>query len=155
MSGNQRRIATIGFAEKSAERFVSLLRDAGVVTVVDTRRWPDAPDAGYARQRDLPFLLSSAANIGYEHRPEVAPPSNLLDRYTRDEDWAGYVRDFEELVLASPDAKRAMTGLLARSDNEMMALLCLEPTPQRCHRRLVAERMQEFDASLELIHLGV
>jgi len=46
-----------------------------------------------------------------------------------------------------------MTELLARSGNEMMALLCLEPTPQRCHRRLIAERMQEFDASLELIHL--
>ena len=97
--------------------------------------------------------MRSAADIGYEHRPELAPPASLLDRYGRDKDWPAYVRDFEELVLASADAKRSMTELLARSGTEMLALLCLEQTPQQCHRRLVAERMQDLDPSLELIHL--
>jgi uncharacterized protein (DUF488 family) len=148
-----RRIATVGFGQKGAERFVRLLRDAGVATVVDTRRWPDSPDSGYARQRDLPFLLRSAADIGYEHRLELAPPASLLDRYGRDKDWPAYVCDFEGLVLASDDAKRSMTDLLARSGTEMLALLCVEKTPQQCHRRLVAERMQDLDPTLQLIHL--
>src|SRR6188508_2679495 len=96
-------IATIGFGKKGAERFVSLLRDAGVHTVVDTRRRPDSPLSGYARQRDLPFLLHVAGNIGYEHRPELSPPNELLDRYREDKDWDAYVSDFEA-VLSSREA---------------------------------------------------
>jgi uncharacterized protein (DUF488 family) len=149
-----RRIATIGFGNKDAECFIALLRDASVATIIDTRRLPDAPSSGYARQRDLPYLLRSAADIGYEHRPEIAPPVALLDRYGRDRDWPAYTRDFKRLVLDSPAANQTMLDLLARSANEMMALMCLEPTPRQCHRRLVADRMYELDASLEIIHLA-
>jgi uncharacterized protein (DUF488 family) len=146
-------IATIGFGKKGAERFVELLQGAEVQTVVDTRRRPDSPLAGYARQRDLPFVLTHAAAIGYEHRPELAPPDELLERYRKDKDWEAYVRDFERLVLATTQARDAMAELLKRSAGEVVALLCSEPTPERCHRRLVVERMQEMEPSLRVIHL--
>jgi uncharacterized protein (DUF488 family) len=145
-----REIATIGFGKKGAERFVELLRAASVETVIDTRRRPDSPLAGYARQRDLPFLLDRAAKIRYEHRPELAPPDALLDRYREDKDWEAYVRDFEE-ILSSNDAVSTMQSLLDRSDR--VALLCSEPTPDKCHRRLVAERMQQMDPDVQINHL--
>jgi uncharacterized protein (DUF488 family) len=145
-------LATIGFGKKGAERFIELLRSGQVTTVVDTRRRPDSPLSGYARQRDLPFLLRSAAAMGYEHRPELAPPNELLDRYRKDKDWAAYVCDFEH-VLESPEARRAMEELIERSASETVALLCSEPTPEKCHRRLVAERMQTIDPSLDVRHL--
>jgi uncharacterized protein (DUF488 family) len=145
-------IATIGFGKKGAERFVCLLAEASVTTVIDTRRRPDSPLSGYARQRDLPFILR-VANIGYEHRPELAPPNELLDRYRSDKDWAAYERDFDSLVLSTVPARDAMADLLQRSQTEIVALLCSEPTPDRCHRRLVAERMQQIDPSLTVHHL--
>lgn len=148
-----RRVTTIGFGKKGAERFLQLIRDAGVRTVIDTRRRPDSPLAGYARQRDLPYLLASIDGIRYEHRPELAPPDDLLDRYRSDKDWSAYVRDFEERVLATPEANLAMQELLRRSESELVALLCSEPTPDKCHRRLVAERMKEIDPSLQVMHL--
>jgi uncharacterized protein (DUF488 family) len=143
-------IATIGFGKKSAERFVSLLRDAGVQTVVDTRRRPDSPLSGYARQRDLPFILETAAGIGYEHRPELAPSDELLDRYRKDKDWKAYVADFEA-VLSSRAAIESMNDLLNRADH--VALLCSEPTPEKCHRRLVAERVKEMRPDVVITHL--
>jgi uncharacterized protein (DUF488 family) len=145
-------IATIGFGKKGAERFVQLLHDASVSTVIDTRRRPDSPLSGYARQRDLPFILHTA-DIGYEYRPELAPPNDLLDRYRNDKDWAAYERDFDELVLKTPDAHRAMSELLERSRSEVVALLCSEPTPDRCHRRLVAEHMKQIEPLLQVLHL--
>ena len=144
-----RQIATIGFGKKGAARFVELLETAGVKTVVDTRRRPDSPLSGYARQRDLPFILLTAG-IGYEHRPELAPPNELLDRYRTDKDWDAYVTDFEE-VLTSSDANQTMRLLLRRE--EKLALLCSEPTPEKCHRRLVAERMRQMDPGLQIEHL--
>lgn len=145
-------IATIGFGKKGAERFVGLLQRAEVSTLIDTRRRPDSPLSGYARQRDLPFILS-AAGIAYEHRPELAPPAALLDRYRSDKDWAAYARDFDRLVLHAAEGRAAMDELLRRGQSHVLALLCSEPTPERCHRRLVAERMQEMDPSLEVVHL--
>ena len=147
------KVATIGFGKKGAERFVQLLESASVQTVIDTRRRPDSPLSGYARKRDLPFLLESAAGIRYEHHPELAPPDDLLDRYRADKDWEAYERDFDQLVLASPSAQGAIGELLDRTHNEVVALLCSEPTPDRCHRRLVAERMQSIERTLEVVHL--
>jgi uncharacterized protein (DUF488 family) len=145
-------VATIGFGKKGAERFVELLKGASVKTVIDTRRRPDSPLSGYARRRDLPYILRGAG-IGYEYRPELAPPDALLDRYRSDKDWAAYERDFDELVLQTPAAAEAMSDLIERSKNETVALLCSEPTPDRCHRRLVAEQMMKIDPSLTVIHL--
>ena len=143
-------IATIGFGKKGAARFIELLRSGEVETVVDTRRRPDSPLSGYARQRDLPYLLHHIAGIGYEHRPELAPPNELLDRYRQDKNWEAYVRDFED-VLSSADARESMNELLSRPDR--VALLCSEPEPSKCHRRLVAERMQELQPELVINHL--
>src|SRR5438309_10115 len=124
-------VATIGFGKKSARRFVELLQDAGVAVVVDIRRRPDSPLSGYARQRDLPFILGTAG-IGYEYRPELAPPDDLLKRYRDDKDWPSYVSDFEQRVLATPEALDAMEKLHDRP--ELVALLCSEPTAENCHR---------------------
>ncbi len=148
-------IATIGFGKKGVEPFVQLLEGASVSTVIDTRRRPDSPLSGYARQLNLPFILRRASSIGYEHRPELAPPNELLDRYRSDKDWDAYERDFDELVLKTPAAERVMASLLERSrtQNEVVALLCSEPTPECCHRRLVAERMRQMEPSLQILHL--
>jgi uncharacterized protein (DUF488 family) len=143
-------VATIGFAGKGAERFVQLLTEAGVETVVDTRRRPDSPLAAYARQRDLPYFLSALVGIRYEHRPELAPSNELLDRYRKDKDWDAYVRDFED-VLRSDEGVSAMRELLTREDR--VVLLCSEATPEKCHRRLVAERMKEMSPDLVITHL--
>ncbi len=143
-------VATIGFAKKGLERFVELLVLAGVETIIDIRRRPDSPLAGYARKRDLPFVLDRVAGIGYEHRPELAPPDELLDRFRKDKDWGAYVRDFEN-VLTSAAAMRTMSQLLGRSDR--VALLCSEHMPEKCHRRLVVERMRGLEPRLNIDHL--
>jgi uncharacterized protein (DUF488 family) len=142
-------IATIGFGKKSAERFVDLLRDAGVAVVVDTRRRPDSPLSGYARKRDLPFILQTAG-IRYEYRPELAPPDDLLLRYRDDKDWMSYASDFEHRVLTTDPALEAMEQIYRRPEH--VALLCSEPTPEKCHRRLVAERMRDL-WRVEIRHL--
>jgi uncharacterized protein (DUF488 family) len=143
-------VATIGFGKKSAEQFVTLLTGADIATVVDIRRRPDSPLSGFARKRDLPFLLDAVAGIAYEHRLELAPPEELTLRYRADKDWPAYVTDFTALVLDAAEGEKAIGELLARGG--AFALLCSEPTPERCHRRLVAERIATRSA-VEILHL--
>lgn len=143
-------IYTIGFTQKRAEAFFELLRRNGVKRLVDIRLRPGGQLAGFAKQEDLPYFLSNLANgCQYVHLPELAPSGEILDGYRADKDWGKYAERFEQLM-----EERGIPGRLNRSDfEEKSCLLCSEPTPDHCHRRLVAERLAFHWKNVEIIHL--
>lgn len=140
---------TIGFTKKPLEEFAALLREADVDAVIDTRLRPKSQLAGYANQRDLPFILD-LLGISYEHRPELAPTKELLDSYRGGGTWEEYVAVFRPLI---EEREIVATGheLLARY--RAPCLLCSEHTADHCHRRLVAEYWAEEIPDLEIVHL--
>ena len=103
-------MCTIGFTGKSAEEFFALLRDAKVQSVIDVRQNRTGQLSAFAKHPDLEFFLRQIGNIGYRHEPLLAPTPELRKSYQEDKDWPANV-----------------------------ALLCTEPGPEKCHRRLVAE----------------
>jgi uncharacterized protein (DUF488 family) len=58
------QLYTIGFTQKSAEHFFTLLRTNQVQVLVDTRLKPDSQLSGFAKGRDLPYFLSRDAADG-------------------------------------------------------------------------------------------
>jgi uncharacterized protein (DUF488 family) len=143
-------IYTIGYTKKSLEQFVRLLQEAGVDAVIDVRLRNTSQLAGFAKRDDLAFLLHGCFDIEYEHRPDLAPTPGILDEYKVDGDWGTYEGTFLRL-LAERDAEAAGREILARFSRP--CLLCSEPTPDRCHRRLVAEWWAEHLPDVEVIHL--
>jgi uncharacterized protein (DUF488 family) len=145
------KLYTIGFTQKRAETFFNLLRDHGVQRLVDIRLNPSGQLSGFAKQEDLPYFLSRlAGGCQYVYMPELAPTKEILTDYRAGKDWPGY----EARFLALMD-ERGIPQTLDRSGFEqyISCLLCSEPTPERCHRRLVAERLAEHWTGLEVIHL--
>jgi uncharacterized protein (DUF488 family) len=144
------RILTIGFTQKSAERFFGLLGSNDVQVVVDIRLHPDGQLAGFAKRADLPFFLRQLAGCEYRHEPLLAPSEEILKEYRNDRDWGRYVRRFEALM-----DERHVPDALDRSLFEWSdcCLLCSEATPEQCHRRLVAERMVRDWPDVEVVHL--
>jgi uncharacterized protein (DUF488 family) len=143
-------IYTIGTTQKPLERFIRLLQKAGVDAVIDVRLRNTSQLAGFAKRDDLAFLLRQGFNIEYEHHPELAPTPEILDAYKAEGDWPAYEREFLPL-LAERDAGTIGQELLARYRSP--CLLCAEPTPDRCHRRLVAEWWAEHIHDVEVVHL--
>lgn len=141
---------TIGFAGKSLEQFLTLLRDAGITRLLDIRLRPDGHLSAYARQRDLRYILEQYERIAYEHRPELAPTPDILDGYRADKDWARYEQRFSAL-LTERDWEGALDATLASGAS--VALLCSEAGPERCHRRLVAEAYAGTRPGVEARHL--
>ncbi|CAA9567553.1 MAG: hypothetical protein AVDCRST_MAG59-3180 [uncultured Thermomicrobiales bacterium] len=143
------RLYTIGFTQKPAERFFGLLAEAGVGRLVDTRLRPGGQLAGFANGRDLPWLLDRLVGCGYVHLPILAPTAEILDGYRADGHWARYVERFEALLdeRGIPDALDQ--AAFAATAN---CLLCSEATPERCHRRLVAERLAR-EWGVAVVHL--
>jgi uncharacterized protein (DUF488 family) len=145
------RLYTIGFTQKRAETFFELLRQNGVQRLVDVRLKPGGQLSGFAKQDDLPYFLSKlVTGCQYVHMPELAPTKEILDDYRSDSDWPRYVTRFEALM-----DERGVPETLNRSEFEMLisCLLCSEPTPEQCHRRLVAERLAANWSNIEVIHL--
>jgi len=145
------KIYTIGFTQKSAEQFFERLRQNGVRRVVDIRLRPSGQLAGFARKEDLPYFLRSLAdNCEYLHLAELAPTKEILDGYRGGGAWEDYEQQFQALM-----DERGIPDALDRESFERLpsCLLCSEATPEQCHRRLVAERLQEFWPGVEVIHL--
>ena len=134
------RIATIGFTQKGAERFFTLIRDARVWRVVDVRLRPDSQLSGFAKGHDLAYFLDRLAGAEYRHEPLLAPTPDILTAYKNKKamDWVDYERRFLALL-----AERRIERRLRPEDYEDACLLCSEHLPHHCHRRLVVEYLQQ------------
>lgn len=145
------KLYTIGFTQKRAEVFFELLRRNGVRRLVDIRLRPGGQLAGFAKQDDLPYFLSQLADgCQYVHLLELAPADEILNDYRSDKDWGKYTERFENLM-----DERGIPDTLNQGDFETYpsCLLCSEPTPEHCHRRLVADRLASRWKDVEIIHL--
>ncbi len=144
------RLHTIGFTKKPAEIFFRLLEEHQIDVIVDVRLNVDGQLAGFAKRNDLSFFLSKLSNCAYVHYPELAPTPEILGDYRRDHDWIRYVERFEAL-MDERDVPQTLNQSLF--EQNACCLLCSEPTPEKCHRRLVAERLAAVWNDIEVIHL--
>lgn len=140
---------TIGFTRKGAERFFRLLEEAEVRLVLDIRARPDPQLAGFARGRDLAWLLRRLSGIDYLPVPALAPGRALLDAHRRGAlDWPAYAQRYVD-ELEPAEVHRQLNAV----DLQGACLLCAEADPTHCHRRLAAEWLQRGDPALHVVHL--
>lgn len=143
------RLFTIGFGRKSAEKFFSLLEKAQVREVLDIRLHNTSQLAGFAKRDDLRYFLKRIANIGYTHLPLLAPTEALLKGWQHKQlDWSDYKDTFQQIL-----SERAVLRQLQSADLDRACLLCSEPDPEHCHRRLVAEHLQTAWKQVKVHHL--
>jgi uncharacterized protein (DUF488 family) len=146
-------LCTIGFAGKTAEEFFALLQRAGVERVIDTRQNRGGQLSGYAKHPDLAYFLEKVAHIGYTHEPQLAPAPELLKAYRASKEWPAY----EAAFLALMQQRGIPQSLDTSSWPAKIALLCSEPGPEKCHRRLVADLLSTHwkaqGHSVEIRHL--
>jgi uncharacterized protein (DUF488 family) len=142
-------INTIGFTKKTAEQFFELVRGSGAKRVVDVRLNNVSQLAGFAKKKDLQFFLKEILDVDYVHLPELAPTQDILDAYKKHKgDWGVYEPAFLELMRKREIEKRIDPEIIAGG-----CLLCSEDKPHHCHRRLVAEYLEEKWGDVKIEHL--
>lgn len=140
---------TIGFAKKNAREFFTILKEARVSTVIDIRLNNVSQLAGFTKKQDIQYFLQEIAGVEYVHKPELAPTKEILDAYKKKEiDWSDYERQFRRLLT-----ERKIEDIVTQKLTHKACLLCSEPTPEKCHRRLVAEYLREHWKNVEVVHL--
>ncbi len=142
-------IFTIGFTKKSAEEFFETLKKNKVKKVIDIRLNNKSQLAGFAKGRDLKYLLKEIADIEYLYKPEYAPSKELLKGYRNKEiSWEEYEKIYIEIL----NSRKIMDDIEWEKIEEV-CFLCSEKLPNKCHRRLIAEYLKKFNNDIKINHL--
>jgi uncharacterized protein (DUF488 family) len=142
-------VYTIGFTKTNAKIFFTKLRAAGVTKLIDIRLNNVSQLAGFAKRDDLIFFLKELCNCDYKHMSDFAPTKEILDSYKKKQiDWNEYVRRFTKLIK-----ERKIETKISAEELNNSCFLCSEPTPERCHRRLVSEYLKQHFGNIEIKHL--
>ena len=144
------RVFTMGFTKKNAELFFKKIEDNKIQILIDVRLNNHSQLAGFTKEKDLTYFLKKICFCEYIHMVEYAPTKEILDDYKKGKiDWAGYKESFLQL-----SGRRHIEETFVKnfSKYDRVLLLCSEPTPENCHRRLVAEYLKD-KTGCELIHL--
>jgi uncharacterized protein (DUF488 family) len=141
---------TIGFTKKNAQQFFETLIEAGVKYVIDTRLNNMSQLSGFAKQKDLKYFLSKLGGIEYIHLLDLAPTKDILDDYKKKRiSWEVYESKFNALIADRKIERKVSPDLLDDG-----CLLCSEAKPHHCHRRLVAEYLQQkLNTVIKVHHL--
>jgi len=144
------RIYTIGFSKKTAPQFFGALRNAGIERCLDVRISNTSQLAGFTKQSDLPFFLQELCGAEYVAEPLLAPTLDLMRSFRQGRTgWEEYARGYRRLITA-----RRIEDRLDRHVFDIpTVLLCVEATPEHCHRLLVVEYLQEKWGDLSVKHL--
>lgn len=141
---------TIGFTKKSAEQFFTLLKDNRVKSLIDVRVSNVSQLAGFAKGKDLEFFVKAICHVLYKHITDFAPTKDLLDKWHKQEvTWTEYEHIYSDLLK-----ERDIIRKYGVKQFDGACFLCSEETPEQCHRRLLAEYLQQKSLEkVRIIHL--
>ena len=106
--------------------------------------------AAFAKRDDLQFFLRELCQAEYRHEPVLTPTKEILDAYKKKRiSWEEYETRFVDLLI-----ERSAEKVVDRRLFDVPAvLLCSEPSPKRCHRRLAAEYLAGKWGDVKIVHL--
>jgi uncharacterized protein (DUF488 family) len=146
---SDRVIYTIGHSTRSLEEFLALLSAHGVQRLADIRTVPRSRHNPQFNRETLPDSLR-AAGMEYTHLPGLGglrrPRPDSPNAGWKNESFRGYA-DY----MLTPEFEAALLELIALGQAELIALMCAEAVPWRCHRSLVADALTVRGVAVEHI----
>jgi len=145
------KLYTIGSNKKSAEEFITTLKNAGISRLIDIRILANSQLFGFATEKTLKYILPEYLDIKYERWIDFAPPEDLFKAYKKNKTVDGkqygviYRKHIQNLGTTIDNfIKSGLNGI---------CLLCIEESPLNCHRRILAEYLKEKVPEIQVIHL--
>ena len=144
------QVYTMGFTQKCAEDFFDLIKNNEIEMLIDVRLNNQSQLAGFTKGRDLAFFLREICKCVYDHEIQFAPTKLILNSYKKKMIcWSEYEMEYNKLI-----ERRRVSDIFKNKygSYEKVLLLCSEPTPENCHRRLLAEHLKR-ELGCEIKHI--
>jgi uncharacterized protein (DUF488 family) len=132
-------VFTIGHSTTTIEVFAGLLKAHGIKLLVDVRT---IPKSRHNPQFNLDTLPNSLAGegIGYVHLPGLGGLRHAR-RESINTGWRNAsFRGFAD-YMQTPDFEAALDQLIDLARRQVVAIMCAEAVPWRCHWSLIADAL--------------
>ncbi|AVT37743.1 DUF488 family protein [Plantactinospora sp. BB1] len=130
-------LITVGHGTLSQQEFAALLKTAGIVELVDVRRFPGSRRHPHFSREALTDWLP-AAGIRYRWEERLGGrrrlPPESPDVWWQVDAFRAYAAH-----MRTPEFQDAMTTLTTQLEVSRLAVMCSESVWWRCHRRLIAD----------------
>lgn len=134
-----RTISTVGHGSRAIEDLVAILKTHAISRVVDIRKMPRSLANPQFNYEILPLSLAEA-DIAYAHMPALTglrkPAKASINGAWRNKSFRAFADYMQTEEFAD-----AIDALIAIADGELVALMCAETVPWRCHRSLIADAL--------------
>lgn len=132
-------VCTIGHSTRPIAEFVALLKDNGIVRVLDVRTVPRSRHNPQFNRDALPATLA-ANGMTYTHLPGLGglrhARSDSVNGGWHNLSFRGYA-DY----MQSPEFADNMQQLTQLARSERCVLMCAEAVPWRCHRSMIGDTL--------------
>jgi len=138
---------TIGYEGQEPDQFLKLLSNEEIEILVDVRK-----DA-YSKQ-DISYSegtlsrIAAKARIKYIHLPELGVDYNIRQELKSTHDYEKYFKLYSEYLEKNPDLVKFVARL---AKNNVLCLMCYEKAFKRCHRSILANKLEEL--GLTFLHI--
>jgi uncharacterized protein (DUF488 family) len=149
------RVVTIGAYGFTADSFFAALRDAGVDTFLDIRQRRGVRGAEYAFANHGRLTVAlEQMGIRYLHELGLAPTTEIrtaqyavdaaegVSKRQRESLSPAFIEAYQREILTPFDLPAMLDSLPA--EMRVLALFCVERTPEACHRHLVADAIHDL-----------
>jgi uncharacterized protein (DUF488 family) len=129
---------TIGHSTRSLEEFISLLKTYHITILVDVRTVPKSRHVPWFNENELQTVLGEE-DITYIHMAELGglrhPHKDSINQGWRNESFRGFA-DY----MQTPEFYEGLKVLNRFLETGgVVAIMCAEAVPWRCHRSLIAD----------------
>jgi ParB/RepB/Spo0J family partition protein len=128
---------TIGFAKKTVEQFVRLLKAKNIKTLMDVRKNPTSMFRPEFNKENISKVLK-ANNIKYIHHPQLGVPENIREELAKTGDYDKFFKWYDENVI-----QIQLESIDFDTLNYPIALMCVEFDPTKCHRHRIALALEK------------
>lgn len=133
------KIYTIGHSTRPIDEFIDMLNNFNVHNLIDVRT---IPKSGFNPQYNKEALAKSLANekIDYEHVSGLGglrhAKKDSVNFGWRNASFRGYA-DY----MQTEEFENSLHELIEKAHKEIVAIMCAEAVPWRCHRSLIADAL--------------
>jgi uncharacterized protein (DUF488 family) len=144
----EKAIYTIGHSNHGLETFLTLLRNHGIQVVVDVRSAPYSRYVLHFNKLEIEHVLT-ADGLKYIFMGDVIGGKPSGSYFTNT---AGTV-DYKKLAAAESFQQGLDRLIKGMNDGWIIALMCAEEDPSKCHRHHLIARALEMKRGVDVIHI--
>jgi len=118
--------------------------------LIDIRRRPNSQLSGYTKSDNFEYFLKELSGVRYLNDLDLAPSKELLySRRKEGLDWNNFSLEYINQLNS-----KKLDNCLETIYSHKTLFLCSETLPDKCHRKLLVDKLYELDNNISVIHLS-